>query len=113
MVADLAKHLRWAREIVEPNQAECARIMEVEQSTWNKWEAGTRVPDAFKMVEFANRFRVTLDYLYLGKLTGVDEDLKDLLIAYHPELVLGRADKVTGTDKAPLLHRRSKAKADV
>lgn len=89
---DVGQRLKWVREIVEPNQAECARIMSTEQSTWNKYEAGTRKQDPYKMVEFCNRFRVTLDYLYRGVLAGVHEDLSLQLAARHPELVLGPTD---------------------
>ncbi len=100
-MAATGRYLKWAREIVEPNQAECARIMDIGQSVWNKWEKGTRAPDPYKMIEFCARFRVTMDYIYRGRLQGVNPELALHLAALHPELVLGHADTDRDRDMLP------------
>lgn len=84
----MSERLKWVREIVEPNQSECARLMGIVASTWNKYEAGTRTPDIFVLIEFCNRFRCSLDFLYRGLLDGLDRDLERKLVALHPQLVL-------------------------
>lgn len=99
--AAVGERLRWAREEIEPNATVVARYLEVDPSTLNKWEAGTRLPDVFKMADLAENLRITLDYLYRGRLEGVDRELALRLAAKHPELVLRQP--LNGTDQREIL----------
>ena len=84
----LGVRLRWAREAENKTQADMCRLLDdMDPSTWNRWEHGSRYPDPVVMVRLCERFGLTMDYLYRGKLAGVREDMALRLAARHPELV--------------------------
>ena len=74
MVADRIKHLREQQGLT---QAELARRLGVTRSSVNAWELGISVPSTQYVVELADLFRVSTDYLL-----GVDKtstlDVSDL-----------------------------------
>lgn len=97
----IGERMKWARELVEPNRTEIARIMDVDPSTLAKNEEGGRAPSIFTIIQYANRFRVSTDYLLRGQLIGrMDEEMRVKLAALHPELVLPRMDTDADTDTA-------------
>jgi transcriptional regulator with XRE-family HTH domain len=80
--------IRWVRELAIPNRSEAARLLGVDPSTLAKIEDGTRAPSIFNVIEIANRFRVSTDFLLRGLLVArTDEQLALHLAAQHPELV--------------------------
>lgn len=92
--------ISWARELVMPNQSECARLLGVDASTLNKIEKGDRAPSVFLIAALSNRLRVSTDFLLKGVLNGrTDEELALRLAALHPELVLQQQDKAPHTGK--------------
>lgn len=99
----VGERIAWARALVEPNQAEFARLLGVDQSTLNKVEKGDRAASIFMVIAIANRLRVSTDFLLRGLLVGrTDEEMALRLGAEHPELVgqqSGTAPR-TGTDEA-------------
>lgn len=88
--------MQWARDLVEPNRAAFARILGVDTSTLTKIEQGERAPSIFNVRDYANRLRVSTDFLLFGKLVGLEQEMERRLIALHPEIVLGPPG--TGTD---------------
>ena len=80
------QHLKWVRKLARHTQEQTCELIGVDQSTWSKYEKGERMPDPYKMVIFAARYRVSLDYIYRGRLTGVHPALAELLRLAHPEL---------------------------
>lgn len=99
----IGKRIAWARELVIPNQSECARLLGVDASTLNKIERGDRAPSVFLIIALSNRLRVSTDFLLKGVLNGrTDEELALRLAALHPELVLQRQDTVPDTGKSTL-----------
>lgn len=98
-VSDIQKavgaRIRWARELVEPNRAEFARLMRVDRSTLAKIEDGSRPPSVFNVMDISHRLRVSADYILHGSLVGVDAELAAELVRRHPELLGGNR---TGTD---------------
>lgn len=91
----IGRRIAWARELVMPNQSECARLLGVDASTLNKIEKGDRAPSVFLIVALSNRLRVSTDFLLKGVLNGrTDEELALRLAALHPELVLQQQDTV-------------------
>lgn len=95
--------IAWVREILMPNRSELARLMGVDPSTLAKIEDGERAPSIFNVIEIANRFRVSTDFLLRGLLTAqTDHELALELAARHPELVLQhpRTGESTGRDQA-------------
>lgn len=84
---EVGKRIRWARELVQPNRAEFARLMGVDRSTVRDMESGRRPPSIFSVLELSHRLRVTPDYILLGTLRGVDGELAARLVRLHPELL--------------------------
>lgn len=104
----VGRRMAWVRELVEPNRSEAARMIGVDSSTLFKIESGDRAPSIFNVIEFANRFRVSPDFLLRGNLISeTNQELALLLAARHPELVeqLQRKASDTGsvqTDGRPI-----------
>lgn len=97
--AQIGERMKWARELVEPNRTEVARIMGVDPSTLAKNEDGERAPSIYTVIQYANRFRVSTDYLLRGQLIGrIDEEMRLKLAALHPELVLPQKNTDVDTD---------------
>ena len=58
--ADRIKQLRMERDL---NQADLADMFDVKRATVGKWETGVNKPPADLLIQIANRFRVTTDWL--------------------------------------------------
>ena len=96
--AGVGQRIQWVREMLMPNRAECARLLGVDKSTLAKIESGERAASIFNIIELANRFRCSTDFLLRGLLIAkTDEELALALAARHPELVL--PPKRMGSDK--------------
>lgn len=78
--------LRWVRDAAGQSQAEVARLLRMDQSTWSKWELGERMPDPYKLLVFCARYRVNMGYVFEGVLDGLHPGLRRLLETEHPEL---------------------------
>lgn len=87
--------LRAIRELAGVKQDDLCQVLGVDQSTYSKWERGRRLPDVLVLIEFAARFRTTLDFLFRGSPGGMHPDLVHLLRIGYPALV---ADTPTGTE---------------
>lgn len=82
----MAQRMRWVRQLQEPDIEKAAALLGVRLDTWQRWELGLEQPNLRKLAEFAGRFNVSLDFLYSGRLVGVERDLEAALVALHPEL---------------------------
>ena len=71
----IVKNLRYARENLELKQKEVAEILGVTYSTVSGWETGKDTIPLRKLIEFANKFNLSLDYLF---------GLKDYNKKYEP-----------------------------
>ena len=71
----IVKNLRYARENLELKQKEVAEILGVTYSTVSGWETGKDTITLRKLIEFANKFNLSLDYLF---------GLKDYNEKYEP-----------------------------
>ena len=58
--AERIKQIRLERDL---NQANLAEMFGVKRATVGKWETGVNKPTADLLIEIANRFRVTTDWL--------------------------------------------------
>lgn len=76
------------RKIADITQERLAALLHVTQSTIAKWETGERMADPDRMTTICSRFKVTMDFLYRGRLEGVPRDLALVLAQRHPELVV-------------------------
>lgn len=85
----VAARLHMLADVCELSQTKIAEIVHVDQSTVNKWLAGTRLPHVYQMTLLASYLNASLDFIYRGSLIGVRQDLAVALAANYPELVLG------------------------
>lgn len=60
----IVKNLRYARENLELKQKEIAEMFGVNFSTVSGWETGKDTIPLRRLVEFANKFDLSLDYLF-------------------------------------------------
>lgn len=100
--AGVGERIRWVREKLIPNRSEAARVMGIDPSTLTKIEDGSRAPSIFNVIEIANRFRVSTDFLLRGLLVAkTDYELALVLAAEHPELAPQVRYMDENTGKAP------------
>lgn len=96
-VAAVGERLRLVHDVIEAQhpqytQSALARHFNVDQSTYNKWLAGTRLPPPYVMAAFCDFSGCTLDFLYRGRLGGLMSRALELhLVARLPALL--EADK--------------------
>lgn len=74
----IVKNLRYCRENLELKQKEIAEILGVTYSTVSGWETGKDTVPLKKLIEFANIYNLSLDYLF--GLTNNNEKYKPLTI---------------------------------
>jgi len=74
MVADRIKELR---EVKGLTQSDLAKMLGITRSSVNAWEQGISVPSTNYIVELANLFKVSTDYL-LGVNSTATVDVSDL-----------------------------------
>lgn len=75
------------RELIELNMTRMAASFGVLTTIWRKWETAQSIPDAGVMIAFCDRYFVTVDWLYRGRLSGLQEDLIAKLCGAYPELL--------------------------
>lgn len=108
-VKGVGQRLEWVRLVIGWTQIQCAKVSGIDQSTWTKYEGGTRLAPIHNIVPFCERTGASLDFIYRGRIGGVmRRDLELRLVALHPELVLGaeagparEEDSGPSTVKAP------------
>ena len=74
----IVKNLRYCRENLELKQKKVADILNVTYSTVSGWETGKDTIPLRKLIEFANIFNLSLDYLF--GLTNINENYEPLNI---------------------------------
>ena len=60
----IVKNLKYARENLELKQKEVADILGVTYSTVSGWETGKDTIPLRQLIKFANKFDLSLDYLF-------------------------------------------------
>jgi len=82
----IADRLRMSREAANHSVSEVAKIMKLEIDDWLRWEADFDTPPIDKLVEYAARFSVTIQFLTDGDLAGLRPEIRRMLVAKFPEL---------------------------
>lgn len=88
--------------MVFDSAAACARVLEMPKNTWGHYEDGTRYPDPYHLVRFCDMTGFTTDFIYRGRLRGIEEDVQIRLAANYPELVDEAPDVGTPSKVAAL-----------
>lgn len=55
--------MKYLREVAELTQKELAEALGLKPATYNRYECGVNEPDISTLIEIADFFRVSLDYL--------------------------------------------------
>lgn len=83
----IGQRVRWVREVHNVSQSELGRLYDTTQSKWSKIESGDAAPDALAMIQFCERFGVTLDFIFCGELDRrCDPDVALRLRMKHREM---------------------------
>ena len=75
----IANRLTLLREALELSQAELCRAIDVQPNRWNQYETGERRITVAVATKLVDRYRVTLDYIYLGDPAGLPKRIVDRL----------------------------------
>lgn len=76
----LQENLKKTRIDKGMSQKEVADILKIDRSTYAKYESGTSEPNCTTLIEFANFFEVSLDWLLCGRTFDVSSsNLEQLL----------------------------------
>jgi transcriptional regulator with XRE-family HTH domain len=84
LMRQVGQRLDWVLELAGLSQTAAAGLLGVTQGELSRWITGTRMARLIPMMEFCQRFRVSLDYIYRGHLLGCHPDLARELIKRHP-----------------------------
>ena len=107
----VGERIGWVRELVQPNRRKAARTLGVDNSQLVRIESGERAASIFLVIEVANRYRCTTDFILRGVMTArMDEELALKLAALHPELVLPEYYRDADRDTAPVAGTRHRPK---
>ena len=91
----VGQRLSWVVELIyearpDLNQTRLAKLFHADQSTWNKYLKGTRLPSVSALIRFCDEFGVSLDFIYRGRLdASMKPELVIHLVRRHPELASG------------------------
>lgn len=72
-----AARLVWTREALDVGQAELARFLEISQQRLNNYEAGLRPFDVDLAIEMVKRWKLTLEWLYMGDDSRLPKDVAE------------------------------------
>ena len=67
--------LRLTRLAVGLSQNQLAKVVGTTREAVSNWERGERLADTFGMVKFCSGWRVPLDWIYMGSMSGLPGDV--------------------------------------
>lgn len=73
------RRLKLLREYAGISQARAAEIAQCSQSAVAKWELGQRSADPYAVGRICEQIGVTLDFVFLGKRSGITYSLAEQL----------------------------------
>ncbi|WP_265886660.1 helix-turn-helix domain-containing protein [Roseomonas mucosa] len=74
---EVGARLRLAMEAQGLSQSDLSRVLHVSLSKIGNWLRGDNYPDAYLMTVFCDRYGVTMDWLYRGKIAGLPSEMAD------------------------------------
>ena len=85
----MGQRMRWARELEHPVQRQFAKLIGFDAPVVTKVELGTQAASALIIREYAEKLRVTTEYLLYGRFQpqAMDREKKRRLEEEHPELL--------------------------
>ena len=80
MIIRFSERVKELREETHLTQAQLARELDVTRSSVNAWEMGLSLPSVHKLVQLAERFNTTTDYLL-----GIDDNRHICISEFSPQ----------------------------
>lgn len=71
----IGSRLRYLREALGMSPSEISDLLGVERTYWSRWEGGKRPISETAAALLAERFGVTLDFIFLGKAAHLPFEL--------------------------------------
>lgn len=71
----VGRRLAAAREALEMRQIDLCDKLNVEQNAWSQYESGERMFSVHVAIRLADKFNVTLDWIYRGDLATISHAL--------------------------------------
>lgn len=68
----IGTRLRLIRECFDLSKAEIADMLDLPRSHWSRFEGGQRAIPYDKAARLVQRFGVSLDFIFLGRWSGID-----------------------------------------
>lgn len=75
----VGSHLKMAIEALGLRQHQVAKEFGVSPSKLGNWVRGDNYPDEYFVKRFCERYQVSADWIYLGKVYGMPSPLADTL----------------------------------
>lgn len=100
---ELGRRIMLARLLVEPNRRAFARKLKVDVATIRNIEMGTRNASIWLLQRICRALRIDLDYVVEGRLSGVDRELRQMLVDQHPWLARRWLKEQAAQQQAPAL----------
>lgn len=75
----IGERLRLIREAFGLSKSEISDMLEIERSHWSRFEGGQRAIPYDKASRLVDRFGVSLDFIILGRISGMEYDTVEKL----------------------------------
>lgn len=79
-IREVGRRLAVTREALDLTQQQLAEEIGVSRGALGNWEQGSRLPDPAAMARLVQRYRVSLDWLYLGDPSNLPHHLAAKLL---------------------------------
>ena len=80
----VARRLRMLRMVLNGNQAEVARTLQISTDAWNKYETGTNRLPIHVLADFVSVYGTGADWILAGKLMSLDKAVIARLVKAFP-----------------------------
>lgn len=105
---EIGARLRVARKFWRISQARIGAAIGVDQSQYSRWELGKEMPDILKLMELADRYRVSTDFICYGLPVRTHPDVFAAAVrasTEDPKVVVKPIGTAGCMDMAPALSR--------
>lgn len=72
---EIGRRLQATRQALGLKQEDLASSIGVNRTTYTNWETGKRLPDPLAIGRLATRYGTTMDWIYLGDMSGLHHSL--------------------------------------
>lgn len=96
---EVGRRLAATRKALDLTQEQLGDEIGVSRTALGNWETGARLPDPAAMARLTRRFKIPMDWIYLGDPAG--------LAHRHASVLLGEQSSERGTSSSERKRRRS------